>query len=296
MSPFGIIGVGPTVNNRDTSDGFDLSRLSPEVSQSFEGKTNMVESSSSTIMFSSDLLDLKTMSTSTNDSYRASKFSSFRNSSFGGGFGTAFNGRTPLSSFAAPVGDANWGDRAGLIGNFATPNNQEEENGDSDSDDCLGEVAKDDETSKVDGRFQQQDGKCAMIRLWFQSISNIQKVETGEDGEESIFSSSRVNLYSWNGSAWKEGGRGTFKLNVAVPHLDDGNCAQKSGRFIMRAHQTFRVLLNVSIFKQMKIGDSKGNEPTGKSLSFSVIENGKPTPYLIKVSFTFVYTYPVDCG
>lgn len=164
MSPFGISGVGPTVNNRDTSDSFDLSHLSPEVSQSFEGKTNMVENSSSTIMVSSDLLDLKTMSTSTNDSYRASKFSSFRNSSLEGGFGTAFNGRTPLSSFAAPVGDANWGDRAGLIGNFAAPTNQEE-NDDSDSDDGLGEVGKDDETSKVDGRFQQQDGKCAMIRL-----------------------------------------------------------------------------------------------------------------------------------
>jgi Ran-binding protein 3 len=52
----------------------------------------------------------------------------------------------------------------------------------------------------------------------------------------------------------------------------------------MRAHQTFRVLLNTPIFKQMKIGDSKGNEPTGKSLSFSVIEKGKPTPYLIRVS------------
>lgn len=109
-------------------------------------------------------------------------------------------------------------------------------------------------------------------------------VGTGEDGEESIFSSPRVNLYSWTGSAWKEGGRGTFKLNVASPGVEGENEFQKSGRFIMRAHQTFRVMLNAPIFKQMKIGDSKGNEPTGKSLSFSVIENGKPTPYLIKVS------------
>lgn len=51
----------------------------------------------------------------------------------------------------------------------------------------------------------------------------------------------------------------------------------------MRAHQTYRVLLNTPVFKQMKIGDSKGNEPQGKSLSFAVIEDGKPTPYLIKV-------------
>lgn len=70
---------------------------------------------------------------------------------------------------------------------------------------------------------------------------------------------------------------------MALPTAEGGDNFQKSGRFIMRAHQTFRVMLNAPIFKQMKIGDSKGNEPTGKSLSFSVIGNGKPTPYLIKV-------------
>lgn len=110
-------------------------------------------------------------------------------------------------------------------------------------------------------------------------------VGTGEDGEQSIFSSPRANLYSWNGSAWKEGGRGTFKLNVSLPMSEGKTKVQKSGRFIMRAHQTFRVMLNTPVFKQMKIGDSKGNEPIGKSLSFSVIENGKPTPYLLKAGY-----------
>ena len=109
-------------------------------------------------------------------------------------------------------------------------------------------------------------------------------VATGEDGEESIFSSPRVNLYFWNGKEWKEGGRGTFKLNVTVAKPDDTRSIQKTGRFIMRAHQTYRVLLNTPIFEQMMFGDSKGNEPTGKSLSFSVIEDGKPIPYLIRVS------------
>lgn len=52
----------------------------------------------------------------------------------------------------------------------------------------------------------------------------------------------------------------------------------------MRAHSTYRVLLNAPIFKNMKIGDSKGKEPLGKSISFAVIEDGKPIPYLIKVS------------
>ena len=99
-----------------------------------------------------------------------------------------------------------------------------------------------------------------------------------------MFSSARAGLYSWDGAAWKEGGKGVFKLNMTVPGIDISEHTQRSGRFIMRAHQTFRVLLNTPIFKQMKIGDSKGNEPNSKSLSFSVIEKGKPKPYLIRVS------------
>ena len=56
----------------------------------------------------------------------------------------------------------------------------------------------------------------------------------------------------------------------------------------MRAHQTFRLLLNAPIFKQMKVGDSKGNEPSGKSFAFAVIEDGKPTPYMVKVGPCFL--------
>lgn len=114
--------------------------------------------------------------------------------------------------------------------------------------------------------------------------ANFATVGTGEDGEETVFSSARAGLFSWDGAAWKEGGKGVFKLNLTVPGVETSDHTQRSGRFIMRAHQTFRVLLNTPIFKQMKIGDSKGNEPTSKSLSFSVVEKGKPTPYLIRVS------------
>ena len=51
----------------------------------------------------------------------------------------------------------------------------------------------------------------------------------------------------------------------------------------MRAHQTYRVLLNAPVFKQMQIGDGKGNEPTGKSFLFAVIENAKPVAHMVKV-------------
>ncbi len=67
------------------------------------------------------------------------------------------------------------------------------------------------------------------------------------------------------------------------PKPDEAQSPQKTGRFIMRAHQTYRVLLNTPVFKQMKVGDKDGNEPPGKSISFAVIEDGKPTPYLVKV-------------
>lgn len=51
----------------------------------------------------------------------------------------------------------------------------------------------------------------------------------------------------------------------------------------MRAHQTYRVLLNVPVFKQMQIGDSRGNEPSGKSFLFAIIENAKPVAHMVKV-------------
>ena len=70
--------------------------------------------------------------------------------------------------------------------------------------------------------------------------------------------------------------------------LDATASEGKAARFIMRAHQTYRVLLNAPIFKQMKVGDSKGQEPMGKSVAFAVVEEGKPTPYMIRVSSTIL--------
>ena len=75
-----------------------------------------------------------------------------------------------------------------------------------------------------------------------------------------------------------------FKLNVATTHSAESGNPLKKARFIMRAHQTYRILLNTPVFKQMQVGDSRGNEPPGKQVSLAVIEGGKPTPYLIKVS------------
>ena len=111
-------------------------------------------------------------------------------------------------------------------------------------------------------------------------------METGEDGEETIFSG-RASLYAFKDKVWKESGKGNFKLNVvATPSDEDGDEVHRTGRFIMRAHQTYRVLLNAPVFKGMVIGEGKGNEPTGKSFAFGVIEDGKLIPHMVKVRIT----------
>lgn len=59
-------------------------------------------------------------------------------------------------------------------------------------------------------------------------------------------------------------------MNISAMSTDDPDpefdADQKKGRFIMRAQQTFRVLLNAPVLKGMKM-----NEPTGKSVSFGVL-------------------------
>jgi hypothetical protein len=78
---------------------------------------------------------------------------------FGSGFGQASNGGTKLSSFAAPIGDAKWGDRSWLHNTFGAPAKEEEEEDNSGSDEYgFVETENNDENGEVDCRFQQQDG------------------------------------------------------------------------------------------------------------------------------------------
>lgn len=112
-------------------------------------------------------------------------------------------------------------------------------------------------------------------------------MDTGEEGEESLFSSSRAKLYGWESGAWKERGAGVLKFNATTSATEDFEKQEMKARFIMRAHQTYRILLNTPVFKQMTIGDpiKKGEEPTAKSLGIAVVtESGKPSPHLIRVS------------
>ena len=109
-------------------------------------------------------------------------------------------------------------------------------------------------------------------------------MDTGEEGEVSMITANRASLFAFENGKWKERGRGVFKLNVTSAQASDPNESRKKGRFIMRAHQTYRILLNTPVFKQMQVGDSKGKEPPGNQVSLAVVEGGKPTPYLVRVS------------
>lgn len=80
---------------------------------------------------------------------------------------------------------------------------------------------------------------------------------------------------------------GVFKLNKNA----SSDSAQTSGRFIMRANQTFRILLNAPVLKGMTVGDGQGNEPQKKSFQFAGIENGKVVPYLLKVGLFSYLTF-----
>lgn len=201
------------------------------------------------------------------DTSASNKTSVFGSSVFGSAFGRPLSGGSRLTSFAAPLGNAKLGVSNGAIKPIGPPKRDEDEYQNSESEgEELVENRGDEETDEADGRFQHQD------------------VETGEGGEDSIFSS-RASLYSFRDNAWKESGKGIFKLNIApVSSEDDSSSSRKTGRFIMRAHQTYRVLLNVPVFKQMQIGDSKGDEPSGKSFLFAVIENAKPVAHMLKLA------------
>lgn len=162
-SPFSTIGTTPKAAQA-SSFGSTLSRANLEVSQMSELHEKPIfpaDVKNTYTATSSGPLGFEASGASALAPPSSSSLQSFGNSKFGSGFGTVLGGGNKLSSFAAPVGDAKWGDESGGNISFAAPLNDEdgEENSESEED-GLGEITKDEETSDVDSRFQQQDGKC----------------------------------------------------------------------------------------------------------------------------------------
>ncbi|MCJ1387338.1 hypothetical protein MMC18_000181 [Xylographa bjoerkii] len=195
----------------------------------------------------------------------ASGFGTLGGSTFGSAFGGGFGGGTKLSSFAAPVADTKLGGAKPKIFG-ASEDSDEDDSASEGGDDHAGEGAE--ETEAESSKF------------------HLQEIETGEQDEDTVFSN-RGKLYRFVEKKWAERGVGLFKLNVkrqdTTSEVVEGETTTQP-RFVMRTQATHKVILNAPVFKEMKISDLQGKEPSGKAAMFSVYVEGKLTPHLLKMS------------
>ncbi|KAL8999887.1 MAG: hypothetical protein Q9188_005793, partial [Gyalolechia gomerana] len=254
-SPFGALGASsPSVfRPNSTTTSIDTAKKSMAGPQKPQAEKSAFSASASPFLTSAT-----TSSGKTGFGFGANgaipKSSGFGGSAFGGAFSNSTTPAPKLTSFAAPTGDLAPPKPPESTKAFGVQaDDSAEEDGGSDGEANHEEVGNGD--IEVDSRFQQQEG---------------------EAGEISVFLSPRAQLYYYDSGCWHEKGKGSFKLNVAE------NEKEKKARFIMRAHQTFRLLLNQPVFEKMQVGNSKGQEPQGKTVSFAVIDQGRPTPHLLK--------------
>lgn len=77
-------------------------------------------------------------------------------------------------------------------------------------------------------------------------------VETGEENEHAVFTADSI-LFEYIDGAWKERGKGELKVNVSTAGMG-------KARLVMRARGNYRLILNASIFPDMKLTnmDKKG--------------------------------------
>ncbi|KAH6820959.1 hypothetical protein C2S53_018414 [Perilla frutescens var. hirtella] len=77
-------------------------------------------------------------------------------------------------------------------------------------------------------------------------------IETGEENENAVFTADSV-LFEYIDGSWKERGKGELKVNVST-------AGTGKARLVMRARGNYRLILNASIFPDMKLTnmDKKG--------------------------------------
>lgn len=217
-----------------------------------------------------------------------------------GGFGGSsapkpFGGA--VSSFAGPSGGP------GTFGK-ARPFGQKDDDEEDKSDDGDDEAQQDDDESRPDSRFHQQTGKLYLHPLILDVTLTSGTVETGEEDEETIFNC-RAKLFHFEQKQWKERGVGNLKINVryeisSAPHNDkdkqqteeedpdlEGGITvmERRGRVLMRTDGVHRVILNSPIFKEMNVGTKDGEEPSGKTMMLTGMEDGRPKGFQIRVGF-----------
>ncbi|XP_077212180.1 nuclear pore complex protein NUP50A-like [Tasmannia lanceolata] len=72
-------------------------------------------------------------------------------------------------------------------------------------------------------------------------------VETGEENEKAVFTSDAV-LFEYLDGGWKERGKGELKVNVSTTGAE-------RARLVMRARGNYRLILNASLYPDMKLTD-----------------------------------------
>lgn len=77
-------------------------------------------------------------------------------------------------------------------------------------------------------------------------------IETGEENEDAVFTADSV-LFEYIDGSWKERGKGELKVNVSTTGTG-------KARLVMRARGNYRLILNASLFPDMKLTnmDKKG--------------------------------------
>jgi Ran-binding protein 3 len=127
-------------------------------------------------------------------------------------------------------------------------------------------------------------------------------VETGEEGESTLYSCrAKVFYFDRVSTTWKERGVGILKLNIPAEEDEDAGFdqgtrasteesgtsssrkASRKARLLMRADAVLKVVLNVPIFKGMRVGDESGNLPSGKVVNLTAVEDGKSIMLRIRV-------------
>ncbi|XP_004235706.1 nuclear pore complex protein NUP50A [Solanum lycopersicum] len=72
-------------------------------------------------------------------------------------------------------------------------------------------------------------------------------VETGEENEKPVFAADSV-LFEYLNGGWKERGKGELKVNVSTT-------GEGKGRLVMRTKGNYRLILNASLFPEMKLAN-----------------------------------------
>ncbi|KAJ8535950.1 hypothetical protein K7X08_034351 [Anisodus acutangulus] len=72
-------------------------------------------------------------------------------------------------------------------------------------------------------------------------------VETGEENEKAVFTADSV-LFEYLGGGWKERGKGELKVNVSTT-------GEGKGRLVMRTKGNYRLILNASLYPEIKLAN-----------------------------------------